>query len=158
MLALLDSPLNKAGMLQVFIRTEQNVVIEVNPQLRIPRTFKRFSGLMAQLLSKYKVRGEHSSDFLLRIVKAPVQSHFPVGSPKIGLSVEGKLVNIDKYVEEKFAENETVVMAIGAVSKGHPGKEAQYVEEVVGVSGYPLSAACCCFKVTSAFEKKWGVL
>lgn len=158
MLALLDSPLNKAGMLQIFIRTEQNVVIEVNPQLRIPRTFKRFSGLMAQLLSKYKIRGEHSSEFLLKLVKAPVESHFPVGCPKVGLSVEGRLVDVDKYVEEKFDKNDTVVIAIGAVSKGHPGKEASYVEEVIGVSGYPLSAACCCFKVANAFEKKWAVL
>lgn len=157
MLALLDSPLNKAGMLQVFIRTEQNVVIEVNPQLRMPRTFKRFAGLMAQLLSKYKIRGEHSPDFLLKIVKGPVENHFPVGCPKIGLSVEGKLVDTDKFIIEKFPKDETIVIAIGAVSKGHPGKEAPYVEEVIGVSGYPLSAACCCFKVTHAFENKWGV-
>ena len=158
MLALLDSPLNKAGMLQVFLRTEQNVVIEVNPQIRMPRTFKRFAGLMAQLLAKYKIRGEHSSDFLLRIVKAPVESHFPVGCPKIGTSVEGRLVDVDKFVQEKMPGNLPVVIAIGSVSKGHPGKEASYVEDVVSVSGYPLSAACCCFKFAHAFEKKWGVL
>ena len=47
LLSLLDSPLNKAGLLQVYIRTFKNVLIEINPQIRIPRTFKRFSGLMA---------------------------------------------------------------------------------------------------------------
>ena len=46
LLTLLDSPLNKAGKLQVYVRTQKNVLIEVNPQTRIPRTFKRFSGLM----------------------------------------------------------------------------------------------------------------
>jgi len=30
----------------VYIHTEKNVLIEVNPHTRIPRTFKRFSGLM----------------------------------------------------------------------------------------------------------------
>ena len=34
LLMLLDSPLNRAGLLQVFIRTSQNVLIEVNPQIR----------------------------------------------------------------------------------------------------------------------------
>lgn len=47
---LFDSPLNRAGLLQVYIHTEKNVLIEINPQTRIPRTFKRFSGLMGELL------------------------------------------------------------------------------------------------------------
>ena len=41
---LLDSPLNRAGFLQVYIHTAHNVLIEVNPQTRIPRTFPRFAG------------------------------------------------------------------------------------------------------------------
>lgn len=50
LLTLLDSPLNKAGRLQVFIHTAKGVLIEVNPHVRIPRTFKRFSGLMGTLM------------------------------------------------------------------------------------------------------------
>ena len=46
LLTLLDSPLNKAGLLQVYLKTTQNVLIEINPHVRIPRTFKRFAGLM----------------------------------------------------------------------------------------------------------------
>lgn len=49
LLMLLDSPLNRAGLLQVYIHTEKNVLIEVNPQTRIPRTFKRFAGVMGRL-------------------------------------------------------------------------------------------------------------
>ena len=48
LLTLLDSPLNKAGRMQVFIHTRANVLIEVNPHTRIPRTFKRFAGLMGE--------------------------------------------------------------------------------------------------------------
>ena len=50
LLTLLDSPLNKAGLLQVYIQTAKGVLIEVNPSVRIPRTFKRFSGLMGASL------------------------------------------------------------------------------------------------------------
>jgi rRNA small subunit pseudouridine methyltransferase Nep1 len=65
-MAALDSPLNKAGLMQVsryilainlthhskvYIHTAKNVLIEVNPKTRIPRTFKRFSGLMGQHFS-----------------------------------------------------------------------------------------------------------
>lgn len=48
LLMLMDSPLNRAGLLQVYIHTDKNVLIEVNPQTRIPRTFKRFAGLMGK--------------------------------------------------------------------------------------------------------------
>lgn len=46
LLMLFDSPLNRAGLLQVYVHTHNNVLIEINPQTRIPRTFKRFAGLM----------------------------------------------------------------------------------------------------------------
>lgn len=46
LLALLDSPLNKAGKLRVYVHSASNVLIEVNPKCRIPRTYKRFAGLM----------------------------------------------------------------------------------------------------------------
>lgn len=49
LLMLFDSPLNRAGLLQVYIHTAKNVLIEINPQCRIPRTFKRFAGLMGML-------------------------------------------------------------------------------------------------------------
>ncbi|KAH7938647.1 hypothetical protein HPB51_028835 [Rhipicephalus microplus] len=32
LLMLFDSPLNRAGLLQVYVRTEKNVLIEINPQ------------------------------------------------------------------------------------------------------------------------------
>ena len=46
MMTLLDSPLNKAGLMKLYVHTQTNVLIDVNPKIRIPRTFKRFSGLM----------------------------------------------------------------------------------------------------------------
>lgn len=47
-MAVLDSPLNKAGRMKLYVQTEKNVLIEVNPRCRIPRTFKRFSGLIGK--------------------------------------------------------------------------------------------------------------
>lgn len=49
MMAVLDSPLNKAGKMKLFVHTEKNVLIEINPKTRLPRTFKRFSGLMVAI-------------------------------------------------------------------------------------------------------------
>ena len=49
LMAVLDSPLNKANRVRVYVHTEKNVLIEVNPKTRVPRTFKRFAGLMGRL-------------------------------------------------------------------------------------------------------------
>jgi rRNA small subunit pseudouridine methyltransferase Nep1 len=57
-LTLLDSPLNKAGYLRVLIKTEDNRLIEVNPTTKIPRTFKRFSGMIAKLLETSIIKAE----------------------------------------------------------------------------------------------------
>lgn len=69
LLTLLDSPLNKAGKLQVYIHTAKGVLIEVNPSVRIPRTFKRFGGLMVQLLHRLSIRSINGSEKLLKVIK-----------------------------------------------------------------------------------------
>ena len=83
-MAVLDSPLNKCGKLKVYIHTEKNVLIEVNPKTRIPRTFKRFSGLMVQLLHRLKIRSSDGNDMLLKVVKNPISRHLPVGAKYYG--------------------------------------------------------------------------
>jgi rRNA small subunit pseudouridine methyltransferase Nep1 len=85
LLALLDSPLNKAGKLQVYIHTTKNVLIEVNPHVRIPRTFKRFCGLMVQLLHKLSIRAVNGPDKLLKVIANPITDHLPPNSIKISI-------------------------------------------------------------------------
>lgn len=80
LMAVLDSPLNKAGKVKVYVHTEKNVLIEINPKTRIPRTFKRFSGLMVQLLHRLKIRSADGKDMLLKVVKNPISRHLPAGA------------------------------------------------------------------------------
>merc|ERR1719408_1179082 len=82
LMALLDSPLNKAGKLLIYIHTAQNVLIEVHPSLRVPRTFKRFAGLTAELLQKYKIRAAQANEVLMKVVANPVEKYFPPGARK----------------------------------------------------------------------------
>ena len=158
LLALLDSPLNKAGLLKVFIRTTKNVLIEVNPKIRIPRTFKRFAGLMVQLLHKLKIRSSSNTETLLKVVKNPVSIHLPAGARKIGLSVTGNLVHPGEYVAS-LPQNEPIVLVFGAMAHGHlTVAEYPYIEEMISVSAYPLSGAQAISRLLGAFENQWGVL
>lgn len=151
LLMLLDSPLNRAGFLQVYIHTAKNVLIQINPATRIPRTFDRFCGLMVQLLQKFSVHADGCDQKLLKVIKNPVTDHLPTGCTKIATSFKADVID----PRELVPENEPVVIVVGAMA--HGSLSVDYAEKTVAISGYPLSAALTCAKLCSAFEEKWGV-
>mmetsp|Transcript_7846 Transcript_7846/g.13663 ORF Transcript_7846/g.13663 Transcript_7846/m.13663 type:complete len:245 (-) Transcript_7846:27-761(-) len=155
---LLDSPLNKAGLLQIFIHTRKNVLIEVNPHVRLPRTFKRFAGLIVQLLDKLKIRSSSQGEILLRVVKNPVTGYLPAGAQRIATSCKAdNPVPLDQFLPTiSKTKNDPVVFIIGCFAKGNVNVD--YADKTIAFSEYPLSAAMSCAKVTSAFEQFWGVV
>ena len=156
LLMLFDSPLNRAGLLQVYIKTMNNVLIEINPQTRFPRTFKRFANLMVQLLYKMSIKSSQGPEKLLRVVKNPVTGHLPVGCRKIGTSFKAeKLISPSELIPDPTSE-EPIAIVIGAMAHGEASVD--YTEETISISNYPLSAALACTKIVSAFEQAWGVL
>lgn len=64
-------------------------------------------------------------------------------------------MEINDYVSANF-KDEPVVFVIGGFAHGKI--EADYVDEVIAFSKYPLSASVACGKVCCAFERHWGVL
>ncbi|KAG6830201.1 hypothetical protein H0H92_001788 [Tricholoma furcatifolium] len=108
LLTLLDSPLNKAGLLQVYIHTAKGVLIEVNPHVRIPRTFKRFSGLMALSGDSPTVR---LSQYLTTL---PTTHNIAVF---VGAMARGKDDFADGYVDEKISISDYSLSASVACGK-----------------------------------------
>lgn len=154
LLMLMDSPLNRAGLLQVYIKTEKNVLIEINPQTRIPRTFKRFAGLMVQLLHKFSIRANDSTTRLLKVIKNPITDHLPVGCKKYAMSFSAsKVVPCKDLVP---TEEEPVAIVVGAFAHGQ--LKLDYTEGDFSISNYPLSAAITCSKLCNAFEEAWRII
>jgi len=157
LLTLLDSPLNKAGHLQVYIHTAKNVLIEVNPHVRIPRTFKRFSGLMVQLLHKLSIRSVNGTEKLLKVIRNPLTDHLPVNCRKIALSYDSPTVRLKDYLPT-IPESHSICVAIGAMAHGKDDFADSYVDEKIGVSGYPLSASVACGKICCSLEDLWDIV
>jgi rRNA small subunit pseudouridine methyltransferase Nep1 len=174
--------LNKAGLLQVYIHTQKKVLIEVNPHIRIPRTFKRFSGLMGkftlnfikmlvkcngtnlaivfhsvQLLHKLSIRSVNGTEKLLRVIKNPITDHLPTNAHKISLSWDAPTVRLSEYLP-KIPEDQSIVVAVGAMAHGTDDFADSYVDEKIGVSEYSLSASVACGKIACAVEDLWGIL
>ena len=148
LLALLDSPLNKSGHLQIYIRTSRNVLIELHPSVRIPRTYKRFAGLMVQLLHKMKIKAAENGTTLMKVIKNPFSQHLPVGTHVYGMSCQGLLYSpsgLSKALVPLTPDDESnnqICFIIGAMAAGHVTVEDHpYIEKMFSISEYPLSGA-----------------
>ena len=156
MLILLDSPLNKAGKLKLYVRTEAGVLFEVSPQIRIPRTFKRFCGLMTQLLFKLSIRASNGPTKLLNVIKNPVTDHLPPNCRIVLMSVTGRLVAPADFVPTLPDDRPTVVIC-GAMAHGKVEPEYE-VDDAIAISEYPLSGAAALGRMCAAFENHLGIL
>mmetsp|Transcript_18322 Transcript_18322/g.42207 ORF Transcript_18322/g.42207 Transcript_18322/m.42207 type:complete len:271 (-) Transcript_18322:161-973(-) len=165
-LALLDSPLNKAGLLKIYIATTKKVLIEVNPQIRAPRTYKRFAGLMTQLLHKMKIKAGNDSTTLLKVIKNPFSSHLPPGTRCFGFSCEGTLyspISLAKTVvpaePDTSGKSPPTCFVLGAMSSGHITiDDHPYIEKMISISSYPLSGAAAISRLLGGIEHHWGVV
>jgi rRNA small subunit pseudouridine methyltransferase Nep1 len=167
MLALMDSPLNKAGLLRVYIKTKKNVLIEVNPSIRIPRTYKRFAGLMVQLLHKMKIKAGTESTTLLKVIKNPFSQYLPAGTRCYGMSCKGTLYSPIALAKALVPETDSTsdgtspptCFIVGAMSTGHITLEDHpYMEKMFSISSYPLSGAAALSRIAGAIEQHWGIV
>ncbi|PBP23590.1 nucleolar essential protein 1 [Diplocarpon rosae] len=157
LLTLLDSPINKAGKLQIYIHTAKGVLIEVSPTVRLPRTFKRFAGLMVQLLHRLSIRSTNSQEKLLKVIANPISDHLPPNCRKVTLSFDSELVRVRDYVE-KLGSNESICVFVGAMAKGIDDFADQFVDEKISISNYSLSASVACSKFCHAAEDVWDIV
>ncbi|EFX00806.1 nucleolar essential protein 1 [Grosmannia clavigera kw1407] len=157
LLTLLDSPINKAGKLQIYILTAKDVLIEVSPSVRIPRTFKRFAGLMVQLLHRLSIRSTNSQEKLLRVIKNPITDHLPPNCRKVTLSFDAEVMRVRDYVDN-LDDNQSICVFIGAMAKGPDNFADEFVDDKISISNYSLSASVACSKFCHAAEDSWGII
>jgi rRNA small subunit pseudouridine methyltransferase Nep1 len=182
LLALMDSPLNKAGLLKIYIQTQNKVLIELHPSVRIPRTYKRFSGLMVQLLHKMKIKAGTESTILLKVIKNPFSQYLPAGTRCYGMSSQGTLYSpvalastllpetppsaiIDSSGNQGASSSSSssttppTCFIVGAMSTGHVTLEDHpYMEKMISVSSYPLSGAAALSRILGGIEHHWGIV
>ena len=116
LLHLLDCPLNRAGMLQIFIRTHKGVLISIDPRCRVPRSYRLFSRMIASLLYRLKVRAAQSTSrvVLMKVVKNPLTDHVPSNTKFIRVERDGELIEPFAYCKE-LATSSTADMKLSHV-------------------------------------------
>jgi len=161
--------------MQIYIRTSQNVLITVHPSIRIPRTFKRFSGLMVQLLHKMKIKS-NTGQTLLKVIRNDFGKELG-GARCIGLEVDGDLYSPNNLArkllitdlkrrspssdssddEAEVAPNLAFVLGAMA-SENITSDRNPYVTETYKISEYNLSGAAAAGRIVAAIEGVWGIV
>ena len=67
LMSMLESPLCKAGLLTIHLHLRDDRIIEISPEVRLPRNYDRFVGLVEQLLATGSVPPEGPS--LMKVVR-----------------------------------------------------------------------------------------
>lgn len=155
LLQVLETPLNWEGQLRVFVHTQDDHVIWINPTVRLPKNYTRFVGLIEQLYHEKQVPNEH--DPLLRIYQADLPHLIRQLKPTriLGFSTLGQpmLMRNVAVLASKLGEP---MVAIGGFPRGHfSDKTRRAIDELYAVDRQPLDAWVVAGRFIYDFE--WSI-
>ncbi|MBD3158560.1 MAG: 16S rRNA methyltransferase [Candidatus Lokiarchaeota archaeon] len=135
LISVLETPLCKEGLLSVYIHLQDGRIIEVNPEVRLPRNYDRFIGLMEQLLVEGQVppRG----DPLLRITQLDLEGLLAdlKGDSSMSILAEEEGTKITpRRLKAMIPEDssKSVIFGVGAFPHGDLARETvELFDEVV---------------------------
>lgn len=154
----LGSPLNKSGNLNLYVHTVNNIIYEINPEIKIARNYNRFKGLMAKLLMEDEIKAENLL-LISRIKKNLSELLKSIGSEEIILfSSKGGLVNNhSELFEKKITKN--YIGIVGCFQKGLFSDEILSLSnKIVSISHYHLDAWVAISKVIGYYEISSDIL
>jgi rRNA small subunit pseudouridine methyltransferase Nep1 len=128
LMSILETPLCKEGLLSVHLHLQDGRIIEVQPDVRLPRNYDRFVGLIEQLLLKGRVPPQ--GDSLLHINEGSIEdliSKLKAGSDnaKTLLAVEGGQQTTIESLRNLLPQDTSVpvIVGVGAFPHGNLSEE-----------------------------------
>ena len=109
-------PLYFENKIKIYVHTINDEVIFLGSNIRLPKSYHRFTGLMEKLFAEKKIISNEKN--LLKLKKMNFNKLIDEINPSqiIGLSIDGKASNFEG-VAKKLNENSCIV--IGGFQKGH---------------------------------------
>lgn len=149
LMALMESPLNKAGGLQVSIHTRNGQWIHIRPDTRLPRGEQRFQGLFARVLTTGKSQDKDpliwmESKSAAKIVKETT-------GPIIRLAEGGGFQDIDAVAKEAGQDATIVIGAFPSGDFSQAWRDA--VPETVSIWEEPLVAWAVAAECAAAWRR-----
>ncbi len=149
LLSVTGTPLYLDGGVKVFVHTHADLVLDIAPKTRIPKSYFRFRGLMEKALS-----GEDAG--LVRVRRSGLRELVRktiVPDIVFGLSVQGRRTGLEELAGKLMAADNPCVL-VGGFPHGHFSPETlSVVDELVRVHEMPLEAHVVTSRLLYEFEK-----
>lgn len=152
----LATPLYKRNSLKIFIHTFDNNVILLGNDVRIPKTYSRFEGLLLDLFKNKKII---SRDEQLLLDLRPNTSfgelvkNFVHPDVIIGFSTTGKFKNLESIASDLTSYSNPCII-IGGFPKGHFSKNTEsYFDKKYSISDTGLESHIIISRLLYEYEK-----
>jgi rRNA small subunit pseudouridine methyltransferase Nep1 len=157
LLQVIETPLNWEGGLRVFIHTQDDYLISINPKIRLPKNYIRFVGLIEQLFVQKRVpdKGEP----LMQIEKGNLQQlvRNTDASDVLGFSIIGK-PTLMRSAAERASKLKKPLVFVGGFPRGHFGNGTRrLLNEICSVDRESLDAWVVAGRFVYDFEWSIGV-
>jgi len=118
LLQILETPLNWEGGLRVFVHTQDEYVISVNPKIRLPKNYVRFVGLVEQLVTEKRV--PETGEPLMQIEKNKLNQLLRNAEARdvFGFSILGK-PTLMRTAAERTSKLQNPAVFVGGFPRGH---------------------------------------
>ena len=153
LLEALSSPLNREHLLQVYVHTINDYVIAVSPQVRLPKNYNRFIGLMEQLFEFGKIPPTGPS--LLTLTRETLSHLLQETKPTFVLAFTRKgLFYTLEEATARISDEEKPVVAIGGFPHGHfSNANLKLMDEAVSIDVEMLEAWTVTSRVIYEYER-----
>lgn len=165
LLEILDGPLNRSGLVRTFVHTVNDLVVFVNPRVRLPRNYNRFVGLMEQLLIRGRVPPDGTGEPLLYVKNMKfgyLIDHVVKPDVTVVLSEKGERVRLAELAADTrrlLERGSAVALVIGGFPHGDFSEEVmEKADNVVSIHGRPLETWVVVSRVMAALESEMGLL
>src|ERR687891_578525 len=125
LLEALSTPLYLEGLLDVYVHTIDDKVIIVGPNLRFPKSYFRFEGVIMKLFKEKIIKNQGSNKALLELqdnitleylIRNTIKSNKVIGLTSIGTQSTPDQVILESSINNK---NVNCTFVIGGFPKGH---------------------------------------
>ncbi len=158
----LGSPANAAHKIRIIFATEERI-FEVSPEMRCPRNYLRFKGLMVQLLKLGHIPPE-SPYFVFSTKKKLsnwIEENFEA-SQVYKFTSKGKNLSLESTTAEmakKTKSNEDVAVLIGGFQKGHFSKSVANIPgSSVSIHKSGLDSWIVVQRVLAGYEERLSLI
>lgn len=153
----LETPLSKEGLLSVYVHTVNDKVLKFNPEVRLPRNYVRFKGLIEQLFKLGRVPPEGEPLITLRECSLAELKNEIKPNLTIGFSTSGEFKPLDAVVS-KMLEVDLVMTVVGGFPHGDFKEENMKLFDLCySIDPEPLNAWVVVARLVYEVEKSLGL-